>query len=327
MAALSWRSSPRSSKAALLAVSGVSLTLLITKMYLRSLNPELLLLDILVPYLQLIPSYAIFYPWVFVTAIFAETTPIGFLFSLMMLSLSAGYVEKFWGYKEVMKFVLVIGTITNFSTVIVVIISNIFRGDIESMNHPLGGGISYYFLFLIVIKQLIPEHNVALFRGALNVRVKHLPFTMLVFVILLSMFMRTLYPAVPSMISFLVSYNYLRFFQSYASDPALPTTANDPSPVNFKGDASDAFQLVEFFPAALKPFLGPIIDSIYDVSVLLAIVTPFNDETIEQSNIRALKLTEQALKANKQMANSVAERRRQVALQAIEDRINQSNQD
>ena len=56
--------------------------------------------------------------------------------------------------------------------------------------------------------------------------------------------------------------------------------------------------------------------------VCLGIITPFNDDSIEQGNIRAQKRLEQANQTQKSVANSVAERRRQVALQVIEDRIN-----
>lgn len=323
-----WRSTPKSTKFAVTALVCTSLIILLIKLYYLKLpTNELTLLEMIIPFIQLVPRYVVFYPWVIVTSIFAEVSIISFLFSLGILSVATSYVEKFWGFKEVIKFILIIGAITNLSTVVVTIVSNIFRGDILGMDKPLGGGISYYFGFLVVLKQLIPEHNVVLFQGLVNFRVKHLPSVLLLVVGIWSAVARSLYPFVPSVFSFFVSYNYLRFFQAFFTDPILPVTSASGDQVNstlVRGDASDAFQLVEFFPSVIKPYLSVVINAVYDVSVFLGFVTPFNDEVIEQSNIRAQKLSEQASQTNKLIANSVAERRRQVALQVIEERINGS---
>lgn len=282
--------------------------------------------NIQVPYLQLVPRFTLFYPWVVVTAIFAEVSIIALIISVVVLYVLTKYVEKYWSWKEVIKFVLVVGSITNFVSVIVTIVSNIARGDVAGMDQPLGGGISYYFGFLVVFKQLIPEHNIVLFQGLVNFRVKHLPFTALVVVVLWSALVtRSLYPVVPSVNSFIVSYTYLRFFQSFAVDPLLPITSASSDAANsslITGDASDTFQLVEFFPSITKPYLSVVFDKGYELFVFLGVVTPFNDESVEQSNLRAQKRQEQVSQAQKSVANSVAERRRQVALQVIEERIN-----
>lgn len=320
-----WRGTPKATRITLAALVTVSLTTWLIKSY--AIGSELSSTLDVVPYIQLVPRAAIYHPWVFFTAIFAEPAILSFLISFAVLYVSTSYVEKFWGYREVVKFVLIVGGITNLLTVIVTIVSNIFRGDVLGMDKPLGGGISYYFGFLVVLKQVIPEHNVVLFQGLLHFRVKHVPFMLLLIVLAWSGVTRSLYPAVPSVVSFFVSYNYLRFNQSFFTDPLLPVTTASGDQSNatlVRGDASDAFQLVEFFPSITKPYLSVVINEIYEVSVLFGLVTPFNDETIEQSNLRAQKMTEQANQANKLIANSVAERRRQVALQVIEDRINKA---
>lgn len=118
----------------------------------------------------------------------------------------------------------------------------------------------------------------------------------------------------------------MRFFQALNTEPILPVANNDSSTGSVLiGDASDTFQLVEFFPAVTKPYVGPVFNQIYELSVLLGIVTPFNDETVQQSNTRAQKRLEQVGQSNKSIASSVAERRRQIALQVIEDRINKEH--
>lgn len=287
--------------------------------------------DIQIPYLQLIPRHTVLHPWVVCTAIFAEITVTSLVLSSVVLYVSTKYVEKFWGSREVVKFVLLVGTITNLLTVLTTIVGNVVRGDVSGMDKPLGGGISYYFGFLVVLKQLIPEHNIILFQGLLNFRAKHLPFVLLVAVVFWSLLVsRLLYPALPSVGSFFTSYVYLRFFQRYSIDPLLPVTmangGQDSGTLVATGDASDTFLLSEFFPSVVQPYVAVVFARIYDVSGFLGIITPFNQESIDQSNLRAQKRQEQANQVQKLVANSVAERRRQVALQVIEDRILRAEQ-
>lgn len=276
------------------------------------------------PYIQLLPRTAVFYPWVFATAIFAETSIVGFFLSFIVLVISTRYVEKFWGYKEVLKFIFLVGVLTNFMTVIGVIIINVLRGDEQGMNSPLGGGISYYVGFLVVLKQVIPEHKISLFNGLFNFRVKQFPFILLMLTLVWSTAFKSFYPMLPATFAFVVSYNYLRFFQAFYADLLLPTTnpnsgaSRDSSVI--RGDASDAFQLVEFFPSATKSFLTPVINGIYDLCVLLSLISPFNEEAVEQSNLRL-----QTMKVSiNEPSNSEADRRRQIALQVIEERVNQN---
>lgn len=321
-----WRSTAKSTRIALAALAGISSLVLVLKVHVLSgMEEPTKLHDITIPSIQLIPRHSLLHPWVFFTAIFAEISVISFLVSATFLFFTTNYVEKFWGPREVLKFIILVGSITNLTTVIIAIISNIFRNDVAGMDKPLGGGISYFFGFLVVLKQIIPEHNVILFKGLINFRVKHLPFLLLVAVSVWSLLIsRSLYPAVPSVVSFFVSYNYLRFYQSFSADPLLPVTSVSGDQSNLtihSGDASDAFQLVEFLPGAIKSPASVVVNQIYDISVLLGIVTPFNDEAVEQSNLRAKKISERVNQADKLIANSVAERRRQVALQVIEDRV------
>ncbi|EGW34860.1 uncharacterized protein SPAPADRAFT_130689 [Spathaspora passalidarum NRRL Y-27907] len=322
----------KSSKILLGLLTTVSLFVFVFKYQqyreLAQTNEDVRFHDIHVPFLQLIPRSTIFNPWVLVTAIFAEVSVFAYLFSFAVLIISSKFVERFWGYLEVTKFVFIVGTVTNLITVIIAIVSNISRGDGDSMDLPVGGGISYYFGFLVVFKQLIPEHNIVLFQGLINFRVKQVPFAMLILVTVWSLAIsRSLYPAVPSISSFFVSYFYLRFFQTLSMEPTLPVAStSDAANSSFvTGDASDTFQLVEFFPPITKPILSSVFDNVYNVSALLGLITPFNDESMEQSNLRAQKRQEQVSKTQKSVANSVAERRRQVALQVIEDRISKEH--
>ena len=337
---------PKSSKILLGLLTGISILLLVLKYQqfqsLQSSLDEIKFHDVKISFIQLIPRSTIYNPWVLILSIFAETSIISFIFSFVVLYIGSKFAERFWGnYLEVIKFVIIVGSITNLITVIIAIISNIIRQDGKNMDQPLGGGISYYFGFLVVCKQLIPEHNIVLFQGLINFRVKHVPFALMIFLSLWSIIIsQSLYPAIPSIGSFFVSYFYLRFFQSLNTEPTLPiattttstttttNSGNNGSSIDMQnssimiGDASDTFQLIDFFPQVTRPILTPIFQHGYDISVFLGIITPFNDEIVEQSNLRAQKRQEQTNQTQKNVAKSVAERRRQVALQVIEDRIN-----
>lgn len=285
-------------------------------------NPDVNLTfhDVLVPNFQLIPKSTFTHPWVLVTAIFAEISVFFFFTSLAVLFFASRYLETFWGFHEVVQFVLIVGSVTNLWTVLVTIVSNIFRLDVLGMNKPLGGGLPYYVGFLVALKQLIPEHNIVLFQGVLLVRVKQLAFIVMCICAVWSLVFRTLYPIVPFIGAFFTAYTYLRFYQQSTADSILPIAGGSDANVLI-GDALDTFRIVEFFPSQLRPYLAPVTDGIYDVAVLAGIVSPFNDDDIEQSNIRAQRRHE----GHKLAANAVAERRRQVALQVIEDRIAENN--
>ncbi|KAI5959552.1 uncharacterized protein KGF55_005196 [Candida pseudojiufengensis] len=319
---------PKSSRILLFLLITITSTLFILKyktynsLKLQDSTKPINFHDINIPFIQLIPNSTIYNPWSIITSIFAEISILSFIFSFIILFIGSKFIERFWGYIEVIKFILVVGSITNFITVLIAILINIARSDSENMNKPLGGGISYYFGFLVVFKQLIPEHNIVLFQGLINFRIKHLPFASLIILTIWSIGFGTLYPALPSITSFFISYFYLRFYQSLKTDSILPSNNQDSLLV---GDASDTFQLVEFFPNLLKPYLTPVFNQIYEIAILLALVQPFNDEIIQQSNSRAQKRQEQVNQINKSVASSVAERRRQIALQVIEDRINKES--
>lgn len=276
--------------------------------------------DVLVPNFQLIPKSTFTHPWVLVTAIFAEISIFFFLVSFAVLFFASRYFETYWGFQEVIQYVVIVGSVTNLWTVLITIISNIFRSDVLGMNKPLGGGLPYYVAFLVAMKQLIPEHNLVLFQGILLVRVKQLAVIFMVLAFLWSLVTQSLYPFIPYMGAFLTAYLYLRFFQQSTADSILPIGGSSDTNVLI-GDALDTFALVQFFPAQVRGYLSPVFDAIYEVSVLAGLVSPFNDEDIEQLNLRVQKRQQ----GQKLVANSVAERRRQVALQVIEDRINDNN--
>ena len=143
---------PKSSKILLGLLTGISILLLVLKYQqfqsLQSSLDEIKFHDVKISFIQLIPRSTIYNPWVLILSIFAEISIISFIFSFVVLYIGSKFAERFWGnYLEVIKFVIIVGSITNLITVIIAIISNIIRQDGKNMDQPLGGGISYYFDF------------------------------------------------------------------------------------------------------------------------------------------------------------------------------------
>jgi len=65
------------------------------------------------PYLSIVPNQSIKYPWVFLTATFVEQNLIGLGITGATLFFGGRYLERAWGEKEFIKFMLFVGMIPN----------------------------------------------------------------------------------------------------------------------------------------------------------------------------------------------------------------------
>jgi hypothetical protein len=188
---------------------------------------------------------------------------------------------------------------------------------------PIQGVIAIEAGFLVALKQLVPEHTVSLFKGAVRMRIKHFPAVFTLANIISGPLLGTDTALWLSLLGFLTSWIYLRFFR--ISGIASAATGES---TRMKGDASDTFSFVAFFPDAMHPFLSPICDAIYSTLVHLKICTPFSDEAIEVGNENAASRSETlpSIMSSGGGAGSgrraEAERRRALALRALDQRLN-----
>lgn len=275
---------------------------------------------IVVPYLQLIPNHTLLHPWTVVTSIFIETKIWKYFISVIVTYFAGKFIERSWSSKELIKFVVVIGGVTNLLVSLSLIIFNVIF-QLHYFNVTVDGNLSLLMSFLVAFKQLIPEHSFVLFKGAVHARVKHIPFLTLLSLTIFSIATFNPTPLIQSWIGFIVSWSYLRFFQSNIIDPLLPQPNDVIGVQRLKGDASETFSLVHFFPDALAPILSPIFDQFYELFVQLGLLTRFNDTEIEQSNLIANRRLTGQQQAQQLDSRSAAERRRQVALKVLEERI------
>lgn len=323
-------------------------------------TPDILFEDIIIPSLQLVPSHIVFHPWTLWTSTFVETSPFQFISGLVIVYFGITFLETQWNPKssnddamdeiteylnaqkpvsETLKFTTIVITVSNLSALLVVSLINIMRGTSEFLNNPLQYG--FYIMLLpisVVAKQMIPEANIRVL-SMFKFRSKRMALILLIASLLLSLVKRSMSPFFPALISFLVSWYYLRYIQitpgmnadilptSSSSNPSIPPQSS----TTIRGDPSDTFALVEFFPEVMKPTLRPLFDGFYQISVLLGIVRPWNDDDVDIGNLRSNLRFSGAAGAssikNETHTSSASsdERRKQIALKVLEESVDRKN--
>jgi len=174
----------------------------------------------------------------------------------------------------------------------------------------VNGTIALQTSFLVAFSNLIPTHTVTLFRGILSLRVPRFPLLHILLITILtitrllssaSLFLSTL--------GFLTSYTYLRFYKSQLPD------LESSQPSTLRGDASEAFAFSEFFPDAAKPAVSQVSNAVYNLLVAFKICSPWQAQ--EGGNVnRAVQ------RGTPGSARAEAERRRALALKALDQRLN-----
>ncbi|PWZ02454.1 DUF1751-domain-containing protein [Testicularia cyperi] len=255
------------------------------------------------PWLVIVPGASFWYPWTLLTAAFCETSIFEFLVSVISLPLAARYLERQWGAVELLKF-----------STIILVISNIIAWGLQLLlfavfrKEALIWGIQFHGLqalqtgFLVAFAQLIPEHQVQVLRGAVKLRVKDLPM-LYVTVSNVACIIGFTSPWILIQFGWLFSWAYLRFFQ-----------VNE---AGYKGDRSEAFAFVHWFPPFAHKPVQFISTTLFGLFVKLKVVQPWGGgdyADLEMANGHPPT-------AN---ARAEAERRRAMALKALDQRISAS---
>ena len=176
----------------------------------------------------------------------------------------------------------------------------------------IAGTVPLQISFLVAFSQLVPAHTVTLFRGILSMRVPRFPLLYIGFVTILS-----LTPLLSSasfclaIFGFLTSWTYLRFYKAVFPD------LDSSQPTSLRGDASETFAFAEFFPGPVKPFVAAFADQVFDVLVAMRLCTPFSHS--DMSIARGERPLQRGQPGG---ARAEAERRRALALKALDQRLN-----
>lgn len=94
-----------------------------------------------IPYLTLVPSQFIFYPWTLLTATFVEQNIFTVLLNAATIFYGGKYLERAWGSREFSKFIAIISVIPNVVIIPIYILwgaimSNPQRGYVCSIAFP-----------------------------------------------------------------------------------------------------------------------------------------------------------------------------------------------
>ncbi|KAK3631177.1 hypothetical protein LTR56_014881 [Elasticomyces elasticus] len=272
-----------------------------------------------VPYLALVPTKSIWYPWTFVTAAWVENNILSLAISGTVVWFGGRYLERAFGSTEFARFVCFVTFIPNALAFCIYALWHAATGTPEYPT-PLQGLLALEAAFLVALKQLVPEHTVSLFRGALRVRIKHFPALFTLANMISGPLLGTDTALWLSLLGFMTGWIYLRFFRV----TEITGAATGGSGAVMKGDASDTFAFVAFFPDVMHPFLSPICDAIYGTLVALRVCTPFSDDAVETGNENAASSSEglPTTSVGGGGRQAEAERRRAIALKALDQRLN-----
>lgn len=165
----------------------------------------------------------------------------------------------------------------------------------------------------MAFSQLVPAHTVTLFRGVLSMRVPRFPLAYLGTIFVLSLTpLFTSMTFLSALFGFLTSWTYLRFYKTVFPD------LDSSQPTSLRGDASETFAFVEFFPVPAKPFIGALADQIFDILVALRLCTPFSAAEVSAASQGGNSFMPRNPPGG---VRAEAERRRALALKALDQRL------
>ncbi|KAL8674397.1 MAG: hypothetical protein Q9168_001189 [Polycauliona sp. 1 TL-2023] len=276
-------------------------------------------------FLALVPQWALFTPWVYFTATYSEQNLITILIAAATIFFGGRYLERAWGSREFGKFILLVTLLPNFiASLIYVLLFAISLNDNLAVV-VIQGSVALQGAFLVAFKQLVPEHTVTLLRGAVKIRVKHFPSVFLAANTLSGIILGTDTALVLAWAGFMTSWTYLRF---YKRQPDLSTAGTGDN--QLRGDASETFAFVSFWPDAIQPPIAAMADGLYNALVAVRLCTPFSAEDVEVGNQQATARGEggfQDLQNNHGVGRAgrnkqeEADRRRALALKQLDQRL------
>ncbi|EJT72060.1 hypothetical protein GGTG_11308 [Gaeumannomyces tritici R3-111a-1] len=269
--------------------------------------------DIVIPYLNLIPQLSLVYPWTFVTTTLVETNLVTFAIATVTLYNGGRYLERAWSSREFAKFLLISSLVPNFLCFAVMFTFFIFTQNEHWTLSTIGGTIPLQISFLVAFSQLVPAHTVTLFRGIVSLRVPRFPILYVGVITVLSLTpMLTSASFFLTIFGMLTSWTYLRFYKT-----AFPDLDSSQS-ASLRGDASETFAFAEFFPGPAKPFVAGVSVQVFNVMVALRLCSPFSQADVAASRGDGGAFLQRGAPGG---ARAEAERRRAVALKALDQRL------
>ncbi|KIK70712.1 hypothetical protein GYMLUDRAFT_254042 [Collybiopsis luxurians FD-317 M1] len=257
------------------------------------------------PYLVLVPGQSLFYPWTFITSALVETSIWELFITLITIPPTLRYLERIWGSIETLKFILATVCASNiiafgFNWIEFIATSN---ADLFLYGMHYHGQMSLQIGVLVAFTQIIPEHQVQ-FLGFLKMRVKSLPMTYLTISTIMTI-LGFQCPWIIIQFGWFVSWVYLRFYKKNTNDTVGGLTSY--------GDRSETFSLISWFPPFTHVVLGPAGNFVYTWANTLRLIPSHGGDV------------ESGFSSIPGSARAEAERRRAMALQALDQRLSHNN--
>ncbi|KAI8099748.1 eukaryotic integral membrane protein-domain-containing protein [Halteromyces radiatus] len=271
--------------------------------YRQQLNSDTPLVYFHCPLLGLVPGLVLYAPWTLATSLFYENTLLSFILAMVVLLLCGKYLERVWGSRELFKFIMITGLVSNIVTWFAMVMTFYMTGDDNYLyNVQINGLAGVFSAFLVAFKFLIPEHRLSLFGGLVAIRVKNLiGVATLVSIICLVLFKALVFYNLVN-IGWVVGWIYIRFFRVQDG---------------VRGDRSDAFALVTFFPPFLSPVIGFLSNVTYQFFVKMNLCPPMS----RGSTMYDMENQRHPTTPLPGSARAEAERRRALALKALDMRL------
>ncbi|KIJ66281.1 hypothetical protein HYDPIDRAFT_109274 [Hydnomerulius pinastri MD-312] len=255
-----------------------------------------------IPYLTLVPGSSLFYPWTFATSALVEISIIELLVTMAVIPASLRYFERLWGAVETLKFIVVCVTAPNiiafaFNWIEFMATRN---ADLFLYGMQYHGQMALFTSVLVAFTQVIPEHQVQIF-GFFRARVKTLPMAYLTFSTVMT-FIGFQCPYIVIQFGWFVSWIYLRFYKRNTTDTVSGAVTY--------GDRSETFALTAWFPPFLHTPLSALGNIVHKVASRFHLIPTSVPHDVEAGYSQ--------LPGG---ARAEAERRRALALKALDQRL------
>ncbi|KAH8333059.1 hypothetical protein KR074_003208 [Drosophila pseudoananassae] len=256
--------------------------------------------------LSVTPGYILpngkFWIWTAFTFCFIELHWWEVAVDVVTVGLCGKMLEPLWGQLEMFKFF----ALSNFGVSLLTTIYYLFyymvtKNPTILFDVHIHGLAGYVAGICVAVRQIMPDHLIFKTRyGRLTNR--NVPLTVLIMAII-SWAVGLLDGTYPAMFASgsLVSWIYLRFYQHHP---------------NGRGDSSESFTFVSFFPNVTQPFISVLVNPIYNCCLRAGVVkTPTPLRTISTSSLSSISVQMPGVDPHD------IERRRQIALKALSERL------
>ncbi|KAI8900847.1 hypothetical protein BC833DRAFT_536441 [Globomyces pollinis-pini] len=291
-----------------------------------SVTPIIVTLSLLLSILEyaiasfsLIPSSFLFTPWAIITTTLVHSSPLWLIINNVAFFYMGNYFELNWGANQFAWFLGIVALITNCFSLILCIFFYAVLGSADYYFLPIQGLGTCLCALIVAFKRAVPEHSISI-GSFYSIRVKYIPSLNLLLHLILYLlgFISTIFYT--HTIASIVSWVYIRYYKVQDG---------------IRGDRSETFSFASFFPDSAYHYIKPLSTIVYTFLVKLKLLPPLPprvplasvdlESQIDMEPITTVNepAAPQVTKEPFESTTSDAERRKALALQALEARMKQ----